>query len=123
MTRKNSKDLHEGIETVIGQKAVIEGKIKAEKIRIDGKINGDVEASGILIGPDGAVKGNIKADGIMISGTVEGNIYAAEGIDILDKAKVSGDIETNLLTISEGAFFEGKSSMAHAGEPAGEKKK
>jgi cytoskeletal protein CcmA (bactofilin family) len=42
---------------------------------------------------------------------VQGNVDASETIEMMPKAKVVGDIKTNILTITEGAYFDGKSSM------------
>ena len=42
---------------------------------------------------------------------VEGNITASEGIELLSKAIVIGDIKTTILSINEGAIFKGKSSI------------
>jgi len=112
MTKKNSKSLLDAVETLVGQETVFEGNIKTEKaLRIDGKFNGNIEALGVLIGADARIKGNVIAKVIMVGGTVVGNLTAEEYIEILSSAKVTGDIATNLLTIAEGALFEGNSSM------------
>lgn len=113
MTKKNSKSLLDAVETLVGTNAAFEGTLKTDKtIRVDGKFIGDIEALGVLIGADAKIEGNIKAEIIMIGGTVKGNIISADTVEILPKAKVLGDITTNILTIAEGAFFEGKSSMS-----------
>ena len=112
MTKKNSKSLLDAVETLIVTNAVFEGTLKTDKtIRIHGNFTGDIEALGVLIGADAKIEGNIKAEIVMIGGTVKGNIISADTVEILPKAKVLGDITTNMLTIAEGALFEGKSSM------------
>ncbi|MDR3112311.1 MAG: polymer-forming cytoskeletal protein [Elusimicrobiota bacterium] len=112
MTKKSTKNLLETVETIIGQNAVFEGNIKTDKVvRIDGKLMGNVEAAGILIGADAQIVGDISTDVIMIGGKVKANISAKEYIEILPTAVVVGDIKTNILTIAEGAHFDGKSSM------------
>ena len=113
MTKKNSKSLLDAVETLIGTNAAFDGTLKTDKtIRIDGKFTGDIDALGVLIGADAKIEGNIKAEIVMVGGTVKGNIISADTVEILPKAKVIGDITTNILTIAEGAYFEGKSSMA-----------
>ena len=105
MTKKNSKSLLDAVETLIGTNAVFEGTLKTDKtIRIDGNFTGDIEALGVLIGADAKIEGNIKAEIVMIGGTVKGNIISADTVEILPKAKVLGDITTNMLTIAEGAL-------------------
>ena len=109
---EKKKGLYESVESLIGQNAVFDGNIKTDKvIRIDGIVNGDISAAGVIIGPDAQVNGNIKTVSIFIGGIVYGNIDSSDSVEILPKAKVVGDVKTNIFTIAEGAFFEGKSSM------------
>jgi len=110
--KKQVKSLYESVESLIGPSAVFDGNIKTDKVvRIDGVVNGDIFAAGVIIGPDAQVKGNIKTSAIFVGGTVYGNIESSESVEIMPKAKVVGDVKTNIFTIAEGAFFEGKSSM------------
>ena len=113
MMKKDSKNLHENIETLIGPNAFFEGNIKTDKgIKIDGKLSGKIETTaGVFVGEDAVIEGDIEAELVIIGGTVKGNVKAPGGIEIMTKAKMHGDIETNILTIAEGAFFEGKSQM------------
>ena len=53
---------------------------------------------------------------ILIDGYVEGNVTAIEGIELLNKSKVIGDLTTNILSINEGAIFKGKSLMVEKQE-------
>jgi cytoskeletal protein CcmA (bactofilin family) len=125
MTRKSSKSLLDSVETIIGVNSVLEGNLKTDKtVRIDGKIIGNIETTaGVLIGADAVIEGNITAEIVMLGGTVKGNITAPDGIEILPKAKMSGDIKTNLLTIAEGACFEGKSQLCKTNDNNGEETK
>lgn len=125
MTKKSSKSLLDSVETLIGANASFEGNIKTDRtIRIDGKITGNIETTaGVLVGSEAVIEGNITAEIIMLGGTVKGNITAQDGIEILPKAKMLGDIKTNILTIAEGAYFEGKSQMFKSNENNGDEKK
>jgi len=112
MTKKNSKSLLEAVETLIGENASFTGNLSTDKpVRIDGKFKGNVDALGVIIGEKALIEGDISAQAVEVNGTVKGNITASENIDLLPTAKVSGDIKTNILSIAEGAFFEGTSSM------------
>ncbi|AKL98264.1 bactofilin family protein [Endomicrobium proavitum] len=112
ISKKSSKNLLDSVETIVGASSFFEGNIKTDKtVRIDGKIIGNIDASGVLIGADARIDGNIKAEIVMVGGTVDGNINASDSVEILSKAKVVGNIKTNIFTIAEGAYFEGKSSM------------
>ncbi|MEA5001449.1 MAG: polymer-forming cytoskeletal protein [Endomicrobiaceae bacterium] len=113
MMKKNKKRF-DTIETWIGLDTVCNGDITSDKIvRIDGKLYGDIKKSeGVIVGDCAEVKGNINTKYIIVGGIVEGNIKADDGIELLNKSKVIGDIQTTILSIGEGAFFDGKSSMS-----------
>lgn len=112
MSKKNKKYL-DSVETWIGTDTTFKGNIISNKtVRIDGKMIGNIEKSeGVIIGETADVKGNIAAKYIVVGGKVEGNIIATEGMELLDKSVVIGNIQTTILSVSEGAFFEGKSIM------------
>lgn len=115
---KKSKKLFDTIETLLGNGTTFTGDIVATKsLRIDGTLVGDVkQASNVIVGENAQVKGNINAIYVIIDGMVEGNINATESIELLNKAKVTGDIKTTILSISEGAVFKGNSSMFEKNE-------
>lgn len=112
MGKKNKKYL-DNVETLIGTDTTFKGNIVSNKtIRIDGKMVGNIEKSeGVIIGDTADIKGNITAKYVVVGGKIEGNISATEGMELLDKSYVKGNLQTTILSISEGAFFEGKSTM------------
>ncbi|MDR2772562.1 MAG: polymer-forming cytoskeletal protein [Elusimicrobiota bacterium] len=117
MSKKNSKSMLDAVETLIGVSASFNGDLQTEKVvRIDGKFAGNIKAAGVMIGEEGKVTGNIDTVVFMIAGYIKGNITAAESVEVLPTARVEGDITTDLLTIVEGASFEGKSSKIQSSE-------
>ena len=113
MTKKSSKSLLEAVETFLGENAVFEGSLTTDKpVRIDGKFNGNiVKALGVIIGEKAVIEGDVNAQAVEVNGIVKGNLTAAEYVELSATSKVKGDIKTNILSISEGAQFEGNSSM------------
>jgi cytoskeletal protein CcmA (bactofilin family) len=117
MSKKDTKSLFDAVETVIGTSATITGELKTDKVvRIDGKFVGNVKAAGVMIGEEGEIIGDVDTIIFMIAGHLKGNVTASESIEILPKARVEGDIATDLLTIVEGAVFQGKSSKIQSSE-------
>jgi len=112
MSKKNKKYL-ENVETWIGIDTVFKGNIISNKtVRIDGKMIGNIEQSeGVIVGETANIKGNITAKYVVVGGKIEGNVIASEGMELLDKSTVTGNIQTTILSVSEGAFFEGRSTM------------
>jgi cytoskeletal protein CcmA (bactofilin family) len=83
--------------------------IGAGDLRIDGKIEGDVNLNGNLFLTENAhIKGNIQANNFQCNGIVEGNILVKEKFTIGSKSKITGDIKTKILIIEEGAEINGK---------------
>jgi cytoskeletal protein CcmA (bactofilin family) len=111
----SKKEVHNmgKLETIIGQDSVFQGNLKTKgAVRIDGKLEGNVtEAMGVVIGDHGVVAGDVVAKIIVVGGKVTGNVTAQQSLEILAKAQVYGDIHTTLLTIGEGAVFEGNCVM------------
>ena len=105
------------LETLIGQDSLFKGELTSKRvIRIDGVIEGNVQADSLVIGKTGSVKGDIFVRGVEVSGSVEGTIRAEEVTEIRPEGVVRGDIYTAKLIISEGALFAGHSYMRRPGE-------
>ena len=113
MSNKKNKKLFDTIEALIGNGTTFKGDITvSNSLRVDGILIGNVkEAANVIVGETAQVKGNINANYVVIDGTVEGNITAGECIELLTKSKVTGDLTTTILSITEGAVFKGKSLM------------
>ncbi|MBN2401439.1 MAG: polymer-forming cytoskeletal protein [Spirochaetes bacterium] len=95
--------------STIGEGSVFEGKFYISgSLRIDGKFEGEIKTDEeLVVGPTGKVKTNIKAKSVVVSGTVIGNIAAEKEVILMETARVSGDIETPILTIQKGVITQG----------------
>ena len=108
MFTKDDKQL----ETIIGNNTQIDGNISTKgTIKVDGRINGNIETDWIILGEKSYMKGNITASGVVIAGYVEGNISAKEVIEIKRSGQARGDISTSKLVVIEGGFVDGQVSM------------
>ncbi len=108
MFHKNTEKL----ESLIGSNSNFKGDIDTKgTIRIDGSMEGNVNADWVILGEKSYLKGNISARGIVVGGRIEGNLKAKEIVEIKAKGQVNGDIHTSKLTIVEGGMFDGKSNM------------
>jgi cytoskeletal protein CcmA (bactofilin family) len=95
----------------------IVGKISFEgPARIDGEIDGEIVAKDSLtIGETAVVTAQIRAASVSVAGKVSGDIVATQRIEIRPSAKVSGNITAPVLSVQEGALFEGHCSMQPEG--------
>lgn len=92
----------------IGREVTIQGNVGGTgNLHIDGKIDGDVTASSVILGADAMVRGNIVADSAQISGSVEGTI-AAKSLVIEATAKITGDLSYDSVSVASGAQVEGR---------------
>jgi cytoskeletal protein CcmA (bactofilin family) len=108
------------LETIVGSDTRIAGKVCVKgTIRVDGIVEGDVEADWVVVGEAGKIHGNTRARGIVVGGSVEGNIEAAESVELREKATMVGEIHAPKLGISEGAVFDGRARMKSDADPAG----
>ncbi len=101
-------------ETIVGSSVKLKGTLKSEgDITIDGNINGEIKTRGtVTVGPNANIIASIIAKNINISGTVQGNVIAEEKLSITETGRVFGDITANIISISPGALFTGKSNMS-----------
>ena len=108
------------LETIIGNDTCIAGQVSGKgTIRVDGIVEGDVQADWVVVGETGKIRGNTRARGAVVGGSVEGNIVATERVELKEKSTMVGEIHAPKLAISEGAVFDGRALMTCDGEPAG----
>lgn len=100
-------------KTVLSESTDFDGTMKfKESLRINGEYKGMVDAKGLLVlGPNSKFHGNIVCDEVIVGGVVRGNIHARKRLELLDTAKLYGDIKTAKLKIADGVVFEGKCDM------------
>ena len=102
----------EKFESFIGANSAFKGNIETKgTLRVDGSMEGNVNADWVVLGEKASIKGDITARGIIVGGKIEGNLRAKEIVEIKSKGQVFGDISSVKLTIIEGGIFEGRSSM------------
>ncbi|PIQ45242.1 MAG: hypothetical protein COW04_08615 [Deltaproteobacteria bacterium CG12_big_fil_rev_8_21_14_0_65_43_10] len=102
----------EKLGSFIGSNCHFKGDIKAQgTLRIDGTVEGNIEANWLILGETAHLKGDTVSRGIIVGGRVDGNLNAREIIEIKAKGQVTGEITTSKLSIAEGAMFNGRSSM------------
>lgn len=102
------------IKSVIAEGTEITGNISfAEGLHVDGKIFGDIRASGdlasvLVISEVASVNGEVVADHIIINGTVKGPIHARKMLELQPKARIEGDVEYAALEMHHGALITGQ---------------
>lgn len=102
----------EKLESLVGSNSYFKGDIKTKgTLRIDGTVEGSVEADWVIMGEKSHLRGDVAARGVIVGGAIEGTITAKEILEIKGKGQVIGDIRTAKLSVSEGGVLEGRSTM------------
>jgi cytoskeletal protein CcmA (bactofilin family) len=84
-----------------------------EMARIDGRLEGHITSSGLLIvGVNAKIKADIAGQTIVVMGLVEGNIRAAKMLLIEEHGKVIGNTSTPTLSIKNGGKINGEIYMS-----------
>ncbi|MFA4981159.1 MAG: polymer-forming cytoskeletal protein [Candidatus Omnitrophota bacterium] len=105
---------HEG-ERVLDVDASMQGSLVFKdpvNLKINGRFEGTLHTKGnLMISEHAAVIADITGESIVIAGKVNGNISALKELKLIAPAVVVGDIKTPLLSVAEGAVFEGNCNM------------
>ncbi len=96
-----------------------DGKLRCKQtLRIDGKINGEVECDTcVIVGETARVHASISADEVQVAGLVKGDIAARRKITLARTAVVTGDLTTPGIVIEEGAKLKGRIVIGSDPEP------
>lgn len=111
--RKASAEHEDDNFTFLGRGVEFKGVVTFDgTVRVDGRLEGEIHTTGMLIvGEFAVIKGIISAGSLMTSGKIQGTVTAAEKIHILKEGVLIGDIRTPAISIEDGAHFHGMCDM------------
>lgn len=102
------------IDSLIGPGTVIEGNVSFKGgLRVDGCIRGSVTACDdktgtLVVSEQATIEGAVQGRHIVINGTVAGPVAASEYVELLPKARVTGDVTYKAVEIHSGAIVMGR---------------
>jgi cytoskeletal protein CcmA (bactofilin family) len=94
--------------------------VSSGDIQIDGRVEGDVHSSGLVIGDKAFIHGEILAEDVVVRGKVEGSIRARKVL-LASTCHVEGNILHEAFAVEAGAFFEG--NCRHSDNPLSDEAK
>jgi cytoskeletal protein CcmA (bactofilin family) len=99
--------MQERIRTVVS--GTIRGKlIYQEPVRIEGRISGELSSTDlVVIAEMGSFQGRINTPRLLVLGEFEGDIVDSRSVVLGARARVRANIQSESLTIQEGARLEG----------------
>lgn len=81
-------------------------------VHIHGSVEGDVTSDTEVTIAEGAyADATITAPRITVAGTVSGRIFCSDLLEILPRGQVSGDVETRVIIVHDGARLNGSLNM------------
>jgi cytoskeletal protein CcmA (bactofilin family) len=107
------KNINNNISSIIGPEMEIDGNVSVNgDLLIYGTIHGDVKSDGeIISAKNSTVNGNIESKNASISGIVKGNLIIKSKVTLKKDAHLMGDLKASIITLEEGAKFDGMCSM------------
>ncbi len=112
-TKEKSKNLSNlPIDTVIADGIVIIGNIIGKgAIRIDGKVEGNVELDkGVILGEKAEIIGRIKSSEVVVYGKLTGDLECKE-LHIKETGKIDGNMVVNCFSVEMGGKYNGNLKM------------
>ena len=105
--------------SILGPELEIHGDVKVSgSLLIYGKVFGNIQSSGSVRTAKGSiVNGNISANDVTIGGKVEGDLDVKKRVTLGDTSLLRGNLKASILTIEEGAKFDGVCSMLKNSQP------
>ena len=89
-----------------------------EPVRVEGRLKGEISSTELLvISEEGSVDGHVRAPRMLILGALNGDVLGSKSVVLGPRAKVKGNIETESLTICEGARLDGDVRVAGRESP------
>ena len=81
-------------------------------IRIDGTFTGTINSEGTLIvGHNASIEGTLRVGSVICNGRINGEINAVEKVVLHKSAVVTGNLQTPVFSVEEGAKFDGELMM------------
>ena len=105
--------------SILGPTLKFKGELTAnEDLVIQGQIEGSIKhTSSLTIGEEGKVKADVVAEQISVEGQVDGDLEGRNAVVVKDSANVAGNIFSPVVTLHEGAKFNGRIDMSGEAKP------
>ena len=124
--RGSAPPLEHGMTAVLELGVEVEGKmlISNGTVRLNTTFKGEIAGQGaVVVGEQGEVEASIQANSVTIRGKVKGAVRASEKLEIQEHGVLLGDIDTPVLIVEPGGYFDGHCHMPTPGvgkQPAGQ---
>ncbi|HET7825672.1 MAG TPA: polymer-forming cytoskeletal protein [Anaeromyxobacter sp.] len=103
-------------DLLLGEGAEFEGKLQFRGVvRIDARFKGSIITDDVLVvGEHARIDADITCGTVIVHGEVHGNIRAKTAVELLNTARVRGDVESPSVRVDKGASLNGAVNMSGA---------
>ncbi len=117
--KRRIQDTTNGPTTYVAASTKIVGTIAGKGAYVFcGSVEGDCDIEGPLtLAAGGHWKGVLKATDIVVAGVVEGDVIAAQRVEILGTARITGSLAGNSIAVAEGAIIAGEIKVTSGATP------
>ena len=111
---KKSSLPQNSLDSLIGVGTRVEGNIVFKGgLRVDGEVRGNISSESgrdgtLVVSEKASVEGAISVGHVVVNGVVIGPIVAAESLELLPSARVTGDVEYHQIEMQQGAVIQGR---------------
>lgn len=101
-------DGQETTASIIGKDTTLVGDVCFKgKLRLDGKIKGNIMGDYLIVGETGNVNGDVEVVQFTCQGRIDGNVNAKK-LHVIKDGTINGRVETNDLLVESGAVLNGE---------------
>ncbi len=94
--------------SIIGKEMTMVGDVCFKgKLRLDGKIKGNIMGDYLIVGESGNVNGDVEVAHLTCQGRVEGNVNVKK-LHVIKGGTINGKVETTDLSVESGAVLNGE---------------
>lgn len=116
--QQGKRPVRSAAPSIISADLVVNGTLTSTgDIQIDGRVEGDVRSTGLVIGDKAYIQGEVLADDVTVRGRIQGGIRARKVL-LCSTSHVEGNILHEAFAVEAGAFFEG--NCRHSDNPLSE---
>ena len=106
--------------SLIGTGVTVTGNIDApDDLVIEGRVEGDVTCSTLIVGEHGRVTGTVEAERLRLSGTIDGTVTTHD-LAVESGARVTGEVHYSRLRVASGGVIEGRLTHRPDGDRQGD---
>lgn len=96
------------VTSIICREMSVVGDVSFQgKLRLDGKVTGNVKGDYLILGESGNVIGDIEAENFTCQGRVDGNV-SVKKLQVISDGTINGKVETSDLSVESGAALNGE---------------